>query len=174
MFHDTVKEMLPDPRKLDEVLKWKFDAFSDGLLMVGPTRSGNTRCAWELVKREVEAGRNVMAMDSMAYFIIMAARSKSSQVASDWMSARCECDILFMDDPFKAHMDDMYDSALSFIINQRADKRLPMIVTANDVGASLEARMSNRGKPMVARLLETCRQVAFSKTKEYTEAQVAA
>src|SRR5262249_3555894 len=48
-YRNTIPERLPKPAKFEEVQKWQYGP--KGLLLVGPTRRGKTRAAWNLLKR---------------------------------------------------------------------------------------------------------------------------
>lgn len=163
-FRQTVRELLPDPSKLDEVLAWRCERGGVGLLLHGPTRTGKSRCAWELLRREHFTGRSVRAMSAMSGVDYAASFAEGASYAAAWLRRFVAADILLLDDCVKARLTDSFEGALFALVNERVDRCRPIVVTLNDTGESLMARMTtDRGMPLVERLREHCKAVAFTK-----------
>jgi DNA replication protein DnaC len=159
-FLETEVGKLPSPATADSVLEWEFN--SRGIILYGPTRSGKTRSAWLLIKKIFMQDRSVRVMDSMSGFEYAAAFSDSASRALEWVQARSNCKLLFMDDVFKVKLTDSFEAALFAIVDHRMNHQLPIIATLNDTGDTLAARMTDdRGNPFIARLKEMCDTIIF-------------
>lgn len=158
-FRDTMAFKLPFPTKLHRVLEWKFGP--KGLIFVGPTGSGKSRCLYELLKREYKVGRSIAVLDSTSGYRY-ASEFADSNSALHWIEHKCNVDILAMDDVFKVKITDSFEQALFTIIRSRTEREKPLLITTNDVGVTLEGRMSDdRGPAIVRRLREFCDLVSF-------------
>ncbi len=158
---DTVPSKLPFPMKLNSVLAWQYGP--KGLLLHSPTGAGKSRCAWMLLKREWEAGRTVKSLNASAGLTYAEKYSRSPAEVGLWIDRLCQTDLLLMDDVFKSKLTDSFESALFIIVMHRTEHKLPIIVTTNDNGDSLLQRLSpDRGEPLVRRIKEFCKSIAFS------------
>lgn len=160
---ETKAERLPRGNKLAEVLDWNFGA--RGLFLMGPTGTGKSRCAWLLLKREFLAGRSVRHVDYSAALEYASRYSESARDVQQWIERFCETELLLLDDVFKSKLSDSFESALFIIISRRIEKQLPLLLTANDSGASLKERMTqDRGPAMLRRLKEFCDVIIFGQS----------
>jgi DNA replication protein DnaC len=154
-----------DPAKLPrlpEVLKWEYGP--RGMILMGRTGSGKTRCAWQLLKREHFAGHKIIAFDqvSFAHKCVSAFSAVETSGWEEWIVSVQNAPIVFFDDLGKFRFSERVEMELSNIIEFRTSHLLPIIVTTNDDGDSLKARMSeNRGEPVVRRLREFCDSIVF-------------
>ncbi|MEW6160158.1 MAG: ATP-binding protein [Verrucomicrobiota bacterium] len=161
-FRDTKLERLPVPNATKRVLAWQYGP--RGLILHGPTGTGKSRSSWLLLRREFKAGRRIVVMDYSAGIEYARQYSESTRTADNWVCARMECDLLFMDDVLKARLSDGFEAALFAIVAERTENGRPIIATTNDTGTSLEARMTDdRGAALVRRLREHCDSVTFTK-----------
>ncbi len=159
-FRDTEPHRLPSPTKLQRVMDWKYGA--KGLVLHGTTGAGKTRCLYWLLRREFTAGRTLSVLDHSSAYRYAEAYEQGPSAARHWIEHRCTVDILAMDDIFKAKLTDSFEQAIFTIISQRTERGLPVLLTTNDVGATLEGRMSkDRGPALVRRLREFCEAVSF-------------
>jgi DNA replication protein DnaC len=160
-FRNTDARKLPKPELLRCVLAWTYGA--RGLLLHGNTGLGKSRCAWLLLKREHDAGRRIRVIDHSIGFRYAELFANSAGDAAAWIERLCEADILFLDDVFKARLTDSLEQALFTIISTRCEQQRPNIITTNDTGESLKARMSqDRGDAIYRRLTEYSQAVAFA------------
>jgi hypothetical protein len=158
-FRETVIAQLPKPDLVKRVLAWKYG--KRGLLIHGETRTGKSRCAWLLLKRECEARRSIIPVDSMTLGVDYPARfSVSCEEVATWVHRLCDVDILFLDDPFKVKLTERVEELIFTVLNKRMESQKPIIMTSNDTGKSLIPRLSpDRGAPLVERLREYCQPI---------------
>ncbi len=157
---DTQPHRLPSPTKLQRVLGWKYGP--KGLVLHGATGQGKTRCLYELLRREFREGRTICVLDHASAYRYGEAYEQGPGAARHWIEHRCKVDILALDDLFKAKLTDSFEQAIFTIISQRTERQLPVLLTTNDVGTTLEGRMSkDRGPALVRRLREFCEAIAF-------------
>src|SRR5687768_8404145 len=62
-FLETDRNKLPKPEMLENAMDLWLGS-SKGLLLYGATGTGKTRVAWEIVKREIQAGRSVKTVNA--------------------------------------------------------------------------------------------------------------
>lgn len=159
-YREIDRAKLPDPKKLDALLRWTFQP--RGLLLHGDTGKGKTRCVWQLLKRENFAGRTIAAMDSTSGLHYASIYDEGAKSVKWWIDGLINIDILFMDDIFKNKMTDSFEGQVFTLIDQRIARRRPTIVTSNDTGKTLEARLSvDRAAPLVRRLRESCDLISY-------------
>ena len=159
-FQDTDIAKLPHPKVSAKVLAWEYQ--KQGMSLYGKTRSGKTRTAWLLIKKQFEAGRTAKVMDSMSGFEYAAVFSAGGQAALEWVQSRCKCSLLFLDDVFKVKLTESFEAAAFAIVDYRLNYNLPIIATLNDTGETLSARMTgDRGDAFIARLREMGETIQF-------------
>ncbi len=163
-FRKTAKDQLPQPDKLDEALAWKYG--QRGLMLYGPTRCGKSRIVWEVIKREVKAGRSFRAVNPFELLRYPALFMAGNDAAGKFAESCAKVDLLLLDDAFKAKLTERVEELLFAVINERSEWNRPCLVTLNDTGATLGGRVSgDRGPALIARLREFCQPIAFE-TKE--------
>ncbi len=146
--------------RLAEVLAWEYGA--GGLLLVGPTDTGKTRCAYLLLKRLWDAGRNVEMFDCAAFGHEVGRRFRDGG-GEDWTDSLAHTEVVFLDDLGKVPFTERAEAELFTLIERRCANMLPLIVTSNMTGQELARKATvDRGAPMVRRLREFCRVVVFT------------
>lgn len=130
--------------------------------MHGQSGRGKSRCAWELLKREYLTGRSVAVLDCSFGFDYGAKFSISVADAVRWMDQKTRVDLLLMDDTLKVKLTDSVEAALFMLVNYRTENQLPIILTTNDTGETLQSRMSDdRGAALLRRLREFSTAISF-------------
>lgn len=151
---------LPNPTKTEQAMGWKFGPH--GLVLHGETGRGKTRTLYLLLRREFEAGRTIAVCDHTSGLRYAEAYSEGPEHARLWFEHRCKVDILALDDVFKVKLTDSFEQALFQIVSHRTERKKPVLITTNDVGATLAARMSpDRGPAFVRRLRDYCKAISF-------------
>lgn len=141
-------------------MRWQFGA--QGLLLVGGTGRCKTRIAWRLLRRQFDEGRKVQAITAVR-FDIEALEYMRTNGFKGWFDRLAEADVLLIDDLGKGRFTDAVESRFFGLIDERTAACRPCIITSNDDGASLEARMSeHRGAATIRRLRDCCEVITFS------------
>jgi DNA replication protein DnaC len=153
-------ELLPNQAAAKKVVEWKFSP--KGLLLHGKTRMGKSRTAWFLLQKQHFEGRGVEHLNSSAGLHYAALFSKSTDAVEQWFNRLATVDVLLLDDVFKIKITDSFESVMFSILDRRSENLKPSIVTGNDTGETLQARLSSdRGEPLIARLREFCEPIQF-------------
>jgi hypothetical protein len=156
----TDPSKLPDPSKLTRIMYWHFGA--KGLILHGETGAGKSRCASLLLRREWESRRSISILSSLAGHTYAARYARGADVVEEWFNKILNADIVFMDDVFKSKLTESFEAFLFGVIEERTNRRKPIIITVNDSDATLAARMSNdRGPAILRRLKDFCDTITF-------------
>ena len=162
LFRDTDPNKLPLPDIYSHAMQW--DAVG-GLLLKGPTGTGKTRTAYQILKHLLYQDKRVMAYDFIQ-FGREASEAAFSNNVSKWIHPIETVDVLLLDDIGKKKMTSSSEEAFFDIINTRMVNGLATILTCNMSGEELQRAMSpDRGVPLVRRLREYCQVVNFGKGK---------
>ena len=162
-YQETDPARLPQ-EQLEAVLGWQYGP--EGLLLIGPTGAGKTRCAYLLLKRLLDEGRRIVAFDCVRFGHDCARRFRDGS-GEDWSDGLAKVDLVFFDDLGKGRFTERVEAELFAVVERRLANKLPCIVTTNMTGRSLVAKASHeRGEPLVRRLRESCRVVVFGRSTD--------
>lgn len=167
-FRETVTAQIPDQVALARAMQWRDGP--KGLLLVGETRTGKSRSAWEVIKGfcyancgEWAQGHHFDRVDGLRLAQLLMSyggESDSLKTIKSWCNSR----LLLLDDIFKAKLTERAEEIIFLVIDERCQQRLPFIITANDSEESLLNRLSSdRGPALLERIKETCDVIAFAK-----------
>jgi DNA replication protein DnaC len=140
-----------------------------GLVLAGDSRTGKTRTAFSILRREFMAGRSVKYL--MASSFGLWNRDISKHGLKRWESEIKKPSILFIDDVGKAitgdGRGDYAESQFWAILETRFAHGLPVVLTIQQSGEQMQERMSGEvGKAFVERIREFCDQIGFKKKGE--------
>jgi hypothetical protein len=160
-YRETEAHKLPSPTRLERVMRWKYNA--KGLLLIGATGKGKSRCAWKLMEREFFAGRTVECLDAKFAIEYAGKMNLGPAIALEWIGGKMNAALLLLDDTLKVRLENTgAETALFAIIEDRMANKRPIILTTQDTGDTLRSRMSaDRGEATVRRLRECCETISF-------------
>lgn len=148
--------------QLKKALAWKYSG--RGLILLGETGVGKTRVAWTLLRRvliEDHVNLGFAWFDGVQFGHDIGTHYRADD-AEDWLERTAKTALLFFDDLGKLKLTERAETELFGLIERRCANELPIIVTTNDTGDSLAARMTdNRGPALVRRLREFCEPIQF-------------
>jgi len=159
-FATVDRAMLPRPDLFDSVQGWNYGP--RGLVVAGNTGLGKTRSCWQVIKREVMAGRSFFCLSS--YDLSNWAYSLCHEPLAHHAIVRhvVSANILYLDDPFKARLTPTVEESLFVTLDERTARRKPTLFSFNDSGATMMARMtSDRGPAFLRRIKDFCDVITF-------------
>lgn len=161
LYQETLKDRLPQA-SLSQVMSWQYA--QRGLILSGPTGQGKTRCAWLLIQRLMtEDLIPVVCFDCVQFGHELVRRFRNDDDdVTGWLDSLAQAQLLFFDDFGKDRFTERVEQELFAVIERRCANKLPIILTTNDKGDSLNERMTeNRGPALIRRLREFCYVVTF-------------
>ena len=160
LYRDTDPSRLPQ-NQLKEAMKWEYGP--KGLLFHGPTGTGKTRIAWQVMKKLIDSDRRITAFDSTD-FVNTCAEKFMEGAGNSWVNKLIKCQLLFIDDLGNEPSGERGAGEIFHIIKRRGEEMLPVIITTNSVGQELAGKLrgpEDRGSALVRRLREFCTPIAF-------------
>ncbi len=158
---DTAHPRFPREH-FQRVMAWRFGP--RGLLLLGDTREGKTRCLYKVLERLfVDERRDVQVWGPGA----LEDELLSAFTTNRYHALRARAvtvPVLALDDLGKDKLTDRYESFIFGIIDERIAWERPTLITSNLTGAALAERFSDavKARPFVERLREFCDVVNFS------------
>lgn len=139
-----------------------FHVGKKSVTLRGSSGTGKTRLAWLLIEKPFMEGRSVRVFTHIQLKNTLYEKAKTSQAEmSAFVRACIECEVLLIDDLGKADMVKgdhglQIEEQMFHILDTRLiDPKRQTVLTSNDDGASLIARMTpDRGEPLVRRINE--------------------
>jgi len=151
-----------------EALAWEYGP--KGLTLVGPSRSGKSRTAWCIAKRQHIAGRAVVARTHQQLLtdIARGGHAGTGKEALRFIQMLRNADLLLIDDFGKGKLSDIRGDATQAaglfheLIDHRCRNNNPMIITTQWKGSMLIQRLpSDYASGLVERIREFTTAIAF-------------
>jgi DNA replication protein DnaC len=145
-----------------EAVMSAFHVAGRSVTLIGTTGTGKTRLAWLLIERPFIEGRSVRVFTHIGLKQALHEKATRSQgELALFVKALIDCEVLLIDDLGKADMArgevglQIEEQTFHILDTRLVDSRRRTILTSNDDGASLIARMTpDRGEPLVRRIRE--------------------
>ena len=160
LYRDTDLSRLPQ-KQLKDAMAWEYGP--EGLLFHGPTGTGKTRIAWQVLKKINDGHKVIRAFDSTD-FVNQCSSKFYDGSGSKWIEKLIKCQLLFIDDLGNEPSGERGAGEIFHIIKRRGEEMLPVIITTNSVGQELAGKLrgpEDRGSALVRRLREFCTPIAF-------------
>lgn len=150
------------PFKDKAAVMTEFHVNRESVTLIGESGRGKTRLAWALLEPPFLEGAEVRVFThAKLKSALHTATGKGASAVAALVDALCKVDILLLDDLGKADMARgesglQIEEATFQILDARIGmKSVRTILTTNDVGETLVARMTpDRGRPLVRRIQE--------------------
>lgn len=165
LYYDTDRTRLPQDA-LEEVERWVYTKYAGrGLLCVGPTGKGKTRCCWLLIRRLHIQGIKWMAVTE-AEFSGKLERIRAEREGYGWVDRLCATQVLMIDDLGQAATSAKYLEELWRVVEHRCRMMLPIIATTQFSPDELIGKTNVRGgdktmQAIMRRLQDRCDIVEF-------------
>lgn len=144
--------------KLKELLAWSGNR---GLIIRGVTGTCKTRSVWRLARRLWNERRSYTVLTSGA-FERQFRDAAGHYRLSDWFDLLHGMDVLILDDLGKTPWSPATEAQWFDLVDARTRDDRPIIVTTNDTGDTLAARMApERADALIRRLRDYCDQMVF-------------
>lgn len=145
-----------------EAVMSAFHVAGRSVTLIGTTGTGKTRLAWLLIERPFIEGRSVRVFTHIGLKQALHEKATRSQgELALFVRALIDCEVLLIDDLGKADMArgevglQIEEQTFHILDTRLVDSKRRTILTSNDDGASLIARMTpDRGEPLVRRIRE--------------------
>ena len=135
-----------------------------GLYLVGPSRTGKTRCVWELLRHVIlTSWSTVKAYDSLEWQTEVSQSFGNVDTTRKWIEGVCNVDILFIDDIFKGKLTPAQALAVHGVIERRAAHLKPIFCTSNADGANISSRIEEEttAESILGRITDFCEVIEF-------------
>ena len=111
-------------RWVSDVLSWRYGP--QGLLVVGKTGTGKTWVMWQLLRRLLEQGRSVVALDAVTYRSGMANAAREGETEI-YVRRLSSAEVLYWDDFGQTHLSGAASEMLLHVVEQRISHERPLL-----------------------------------------------
>jgi DNA replication protein DnaC len=159
LYQDTDRARLPQDI-LSLVMEWRYGP--RGVVLYGETGKQKTRLMFQLLRREFEAGRKIIAFGA-SDFRLSAARAAMDGDAEEWIHRAATADLFYFDDLGQMKMTESSEESLLTVIEKRAGNMLPIMATTQYVGEAFTSQFTRqeRGAAILRRIREFCQIIAL-------------
>jgi DNA replication protein DnaC len=150
------------PFKDKDAVASAFHVAARSVTLIGTSGSGKTRLAWTLIEKPFIDGRSVRVFTHIGLKMVLHEKALRSQAElAGFVRSVIDCDVLLIDDLGKADMArgdvglQIEEQTFHILDSRLNDTKRRTILTSNDDGESLKARMTpDRGEPLARRIRE--------------------
>lgn len=158
------RDLLPNKTAYDSVLSWDYG--KKGLLLMGDSERGKTRCAWRLMNRLYMIDWIQFIAITELQFSHEVAKFGKSEVLTQWIKDLCNVKVLFIDDLGKCVMTERVVSELFYLLEERMSHDRPIVCTMQLGPEAFVAKIVTRGgkdmaEAIINRLMSNCDIVRF-------------
>lgn len=158
------KHLVPNSRAFEEIITWQYS--NRGLLMIGDSERGKTRCAWRLMERLHVLDCIQFQAITELQFSHEVARFGRSEGLQAWIQGLCTTPILFIDDLGKCVMTERVVSELYYLLEERMSHNKPIIATMQLDQEGFASKITSKGgkdmaEAIINRLMSNCQIVKF-------------
>lgn len=164
LYMDTVINRLPrEAQTIWQSMQHWSPNQGKGIYMLGNTRMGKTRLLTLLLRKLHQDGHVFKIFYAGEFHAELGAAKRSSHYHS-WRDEVVNIPILAIDDLFAEKITPTIEAGLFEVINQRMERKLPMLCTTQVRKSDAVARFEDglRGKALLARFAETCTPYIFN------------
>jgi hypothetical protein len=164
LYQQCDPQKLPNASKFDEVMAWRRG--KKGLVLIGSSQKGKTRCAWAKVKElYVEHGVGFEAVSDLQFGHQITNYGRSATLG-EWTEKLCRTPVLFIDDLGKSVPTERFVSELQNIVEERVSYFKPIIVTMQITGKEWAQKLASRSgsdiaEAIINRLKAHCEVIQF-------------
>lgn len=144
--------------KLKELMGWSGNR---GLIIRGVTGTCKTRSVWRLARRLWNERRSFVVL-TPGEFERQFRDAAGHHVLTEWFKTLQAMDVFILDDLGKSPWSPATEAQWFDLVDARTRDDRPIIVTTNDTGETLAARMApERAEALIRRLRDYCDQMVF-------------
>lgn len=146
---------------LDKLLAWADSDRKRGLLLRGPTGTSKTRAMWRLLRILWEQGVYFRVVTST---LLEAECQKARDEGSleSWIRCLKRVPVLFWDDLGKMRFFPSTEAVVFDVLDGRMNEHRPVLITTEDTGETLAARLSGHvAEAFIRRLRDYCTCLEF-------------
>lgn len=163
-YQDFKRDLLPNKAAYDEVISWNYG--KKGLLILGDSERGKTRCAWRLMSRLYMIDWIAFQAITELQFSHEVAKFGKSDALTQWIKDLCNVKVLFIDDLGKCVMTERVVSELFYLLEERMSHDRPIVATMQIGSEAFISKITTRGgkemaEAIINRLRSNCDIVRF-------------
>ena len=131
LYQETKPDRIPTPSQAAFMAATHRPLVNRGLLLCGPSGTGKTRAAFEILKQWHLSGRGVTIFTANEFAVECAAQcAAGGESFSRWLNKVKRTGVLFIDDLGKRTMTETAEAQLFDVLDYRLTRLLPTIITA--------------------------------------------
>lgn len=164
IYQETDAKLLP-AHSFAQIQAYAFN--SKGLLCMGESGIGKTRCCWQLLHRLHLDGVQIIALTE-TQFAQECSRLRTGDL-NQWLNRLCFVQLLFLDDIGHVAASNSHLQSLYHVVEQRTSWKRPIIATTQFSGTELKAKTYNHAAKNVDAIVRRLRE--FSTIIDFSNPQ---